>query len=353
MARWPPGALPVLSIVQDLCEFDTGNKHFAQPIVFFRFDVCLSVLLHSPNVVPSLKSLRLRIPARPIARPLCSMTPELTPSPDLEFLDISTCSLLDSELDMILARFPSLKHLILDGCLIFQDDDNWYDLGTRCALAGVKRAKQLEKTLKTWIEANQTSTNFDTKENLPDQERRPKRGRKGLATATISLRESRFVASSSSSRMPSQLLSDRVSLQRAAKIRFLPSLPTLETLSVTVTPSIKPDKYSMLRAEFEAGWAEGVALLAVTKARLRSSAKNGYRVLRFSSTFTFDPEDESLEDCLEGLENVDPEDASAFIDSSRNNVEPPVLCFAGPGKGTNHEERCGHSVSWEVMQDEL
>jgi hypothetical protein len=156
-------------------------------------------------MAPTLKWLRLRIPARPIARPLCGMTPsetspyyasDLTPSPDLEFLDISTCNILDNELDMILMRFPSLKHLLLDGCPLFRGEGDWNDFGKRCALAGVRRAKQREKALKAWIEASQAKANFDADENLPSQERRAKRGRKGLATATISLREPRPVARS-------------------------------------------------------------------------------------------------------------------------------------------------------------
>jgi hypothetical protein len=368
LARWPSGTLPVLSIVQDTCDPGIGQKQaFAQPIVFFRLDSCLSLLLNSPGMTASLKRLRLRIPARPIARPLCGMTPSatspyasgLTPSPDLEFLDISTCNVLDNELDMILTRFPSLKHLILDGCPLFRGEGDWNDLGKRCALAGVRRAKQREKTLKAWIEAGQVGAN-DAHENMRNQERRAKRGRKGLAAAAISLREPQSVASSTSSRPPPQVLISRNSLHLAARIRILPSPPTLETLSITVTPWISPAKFSMLRAEFEAGWAEGIALLAVSKARLRSSAKNGYRLMQFSSDFTFKLEtsqDESLEeDGLEGLQNIEPADASAFGTSSHDNgqLSPPVLCFAGPGKGlANHEAHCGHSVSWEVMKDEL
>ena len=362
LARWPSGTLPVLSIVQDTCDPGIGQKQaFAQPIVFFRLDPCLSLLLHSPGMVPSLKWLRLRIPARPIARPLCGMMPSatspypsgLTPSPDLEFLDISTCNILDNELDMILTHFPSLKHLILDGCPLFRGEGDWNDLGKRCALAGVRRAKQTEKTLKTWIEASQASANFDA----PNQERRAKRGRKGLATATISLRESRPVTSTSNSPTTSQLLISQNSLHQVARIRILPSSPTLETLSITVTPWINPAKLSMVRAEFEAGWAEGVALLAVSRARLRSSAKNGYRVMRFPSGFRFETlQDERLEeDCLAGLQDIDPTDGSVFGPSSQDNAQlsPPVLCFAGPGKGPNHQAHCGHSVGWEVMKDEL
>jgi hypothetical protein len=123
-----------------------------------------------------------------------------------------------------------------------------------------------------------------------------------------------------------------------------------------VTPWINPDKFSILRAEFEAGWAEGVALLAVTKARLRSSARNGCRVMRFSSTLALETsQDEWLEECLEGLQNIDPTDTTAFGTSPQDNaqISPPVLCFAGPGKGPNHEVHCGHSVGWEVMKDEL
>lgn len=273
------------------------------------------------------------------------------PPPDLEFLDLSTCSVLDSEVDMILVHFPSLRHLILDGCSLIRGElreGDWNALGKRCALAGVKRAKQGEKALKAWIDANQPTTNNDGPgENPVHQPRRAKRGRKGLASATISLRDPG----------PDPLPSSRgvsviqTSLQRATKIRILPSEPTLETLCITLSPWIKVEKHEMIRAEFDSGWAEGVALLEVTKARLQGSAKNGYRVMRPTPTTSnrVEEQDDWLEEGLEGLEDVDVDES----ESSSATLRPPILCFAGPGRNIHHEGNCGHSVGWQWMRDEL
>ena len=363
LARWPSGVLPVLSIIQDA--FDAGleqKQAFAQPIVFFRLDPCLSVLLHSPSMAPSLRALRLRIPSRPVARSICGTTPSgtmayssaLMPPPDLEFLDLSTCSVLDSEVDMILVHFPSLKHLILDGCSLIRGElreGDWNALGKRCALASVKRAKQREKALKAWIDANQPTTNDDGPGENVHQARRAKRGRKGLASAAISLRDPGPDPLPSSSRGVSVI---QMSLQRTTKIRILPSEPTLETLCITLSPWIKLEKHPMIRAEFDSGWAEGVALLEVTKARLKGSAKNGYRVMRPSPTTGNRAEeqdlDEQLEEGLEGLEDVDVDESES---SSTALLRPPILCFAGPGRNTHHEGNCGHSVGWQWMRDEL
>lgn len=358
LARWPSGMLPVLSIIQDAFEPGPDQKPaFAQPIVFFRLDPCLSVLLHSPSMAPSLRALRLRIPSRQIIRSMCgaTVTPsgtapyypsDLNPPPDLDFLDLSTCNVLENEVDMILVRFPSLKHLVLDGCYFLRGEireGDWNALGKRCALAGVRRAKQREKSLKAWIEAREQSTSQEI--DLVNVARRVKRGRRGLATATISLRDS-GPPSPSGSQSVSATSVNNTPIKKAVKIRILPSEPTLKTLSVTISPSVNPDKYPMIRAEFDAGWAEGVALLAVTKARLRSSANHGFRVMR-----TFSAIDSELEGQDSGLEDIDADDDAAF--GAPENSPPPVLCFAGPSRSMNHEENCGHSVGWDLMKDEL
>lgn len=311
-------------------------------------------------MAPSLKVLRLRIPSRPVIRSMCGVTPsgttsypsDLNPPPDLEFLDLSTCNVLENEVDMILVRFPSLKHLILDGCYIlradFRDGD-WNALGKRCALAGVRRAKQREKALNAWIEArNQTAGPVGQDVNLGSVARRVKRGRKGLATATFSLR------GSSPSGSQSVLATVVNNTQKEAKIRILPSAPKLKTLSITISPLVDPAKYPMIRAEFDAGWTEGIALLAVTRARLRSSAKHGFRIMHACSAI--DNVLEEQDSWLEGLEDIDAND-SAFgvLDNAAGSTElsPPVLCFAGASRSMNHEENCGHSVGRELMKDEL
>ncbi|KAF8956082.1 hypothetical protein BDZ97DRAFT_1907336 [Flammula alnicola] len=352
LSRWPSSSLPTLSIIQDPLNQEKAQKQgFAQPIVFFRLD--LALLLHSPALSPSLKSLRLRIPLRPVARALCSTAASSSPHdsmvlPNLEFLDLSTCGVLDGEVDTILARFMSLKHIVLDGCSILRGE---LHEGEGNSLG--KRAKEREKALKAWVESRSVcdAIGYD-----PNNDRRARRGRKGLATATISLRDTKPIATTSSSRTVLKDQPAQSSKKGLQKIRILPSLPNLLSLSITLSPLIKPEKYPVIRAEFDEGWAEGIAQLAVTRARLRTSAGNGVRVMRVSSTHV-ETEGDSLEDGLYGLENVDQHDPDAFGMSDKDDgfasLAAPILCFAGPGRGGAHEKNCGHSVGWEVMKDEM
>lgn len=285
----------------------------------------------------------------------------LIPPPNLEFLDLSTCGVLESEVDTILVRFPALKHLVLDGCAVLRGElreGEWNALGKRCALVGVKRAKETEKALKAWFEARSLSAVGDgLNQGSNNISRRAKRGRKGLATATISLRtpepESTANGTSSGSRPPS-IVVPQTTIKRASKIRILPSPPSLSSLSITISPLVKEDKYPMIRAEFEAGWAEGVAILAVTKARLRTSARNGFRIMRSSPDRV-----EGLEEAeigLDDLEDVKADDDEAFGSATEEGansmaLSPPVLCFAGPHRDGLHQRDCGHSVGWETMGD--
>ena len=368
LSRWPSGFLPTLSIVQDpLDQQDLTKQAFAQPIVFFRFD--LSVLLRSPALSPSLTSLRLRIPCRPVARSLCSAaashdsshTSSNLPLVNLEFLDLSTCGVLESEVDTLMVRFPSLQHLILDGCHIMRGDlreGEWNALGRRCALVGVRRAKEREKVLKAWLESSATveTTNNDATQLNPG--RKVKRGRRGLSTATISFREPEPVN-------PSSLSNPRLSQKQAgrsrkgySKIRVLPPIYRLVSLSIALSSSTHaPDKYPIIRAEFEEGWAEGIAVLSITRSRLRTSAGNGVRVMKFTKTVMADDtesEEAEYEEGLDGLEDVDPSDLEISREEGRwSSQDPPILCFAGPARAGLHANNCGHSVGWVVMGDEM
>ena len=256
-----------------------------------------------------------------------------------------------------MARFPSLQHLILDGCHIMRGDlreGEWNALGRRCALVGVRRAKEREKVLKAWLESStivETMGNDAAPAINPD--RKFKGGRKGLATATISFRKPDVNPSS----LSRPLLSPKQvgQLKKGySKIRVLPPIPRLVSLSIALSSTLTPDKYPIIRAEFEEGWAEGVAVLAMTRSRLRASAGNGVRVMKFTKSVMADDKSEELEyeEGLDGLEDVDP------IEMSRKeggpwNQDPPILCFAGPARDGLHEDNCGHSVGWVVMGDEM
>ena len=260
---------------------------------------------------------------------------------------------------MLLVYFTSLQHVILDGCAILRGDlhDGEYGaLGKRCALIGVRRAKEREKSLKTWLESRYIADAIDgnhasavsTGLNRPTKS--AKRGRKGLATSTISFRSASTNATTSSSTLSlphntANAATSSSNKKAIPKIRILPPLPCLQSLSVTVPAMIKTDKYPMIRAEFEVGWAEGIAQLAVTRARMRTSAGNGVRVMRLVGS---EEDSELNEEGFEGLVEIETDDVDAFglcVD-----VQVPVLCFSGADPEGEHSSNCGHVIGWELMR---
>lgn len=319
----------------------------------------MSILIHSESLSSSLTSVRLRVPLRPVASAFClsasaaiTLDTHTLSIPELEFIDLSTSAVLESEIDTFSVCFKTLEHLILDGCgLSTMHEGEWSAIGKRCALAGVQRAREREKTLKTWLETWLATASVGNDNVLAEaaadlniRAKKPRRGRRGLATATISLRSSSPDAASSS--RPS-LSTRRFEIP---KIRILPPLPTLTTLSMAAS-SIKPDMYPVSITEFEAGWAEGIAQLAVTRARLRASARNGVRVVRFMEDSESDSQDGGREG-LEGLEDVNKDDQAAFdmpveIGDGRDVYRAPVLCLAGDAE-VGHSEGCGHAVASRI-----
>jgi len=350
LSQWPRSkALPSLSIVQDPIDPEVAQKqHFAQPLVFFRLDP-FTTLIRS-DYLRSLTSFRLRIPGRQLVRFICADPGSL---PALEFLDISTCLILESEIETLLVHFTKLRHLILDGCNMKRldvIDGEWATLGKNCSLAGVKRAKKREKTLKAWLEANAGRSAMVNSEqtvtegievNARDGARRPRRGRRGLATATISLRESSATSSSFPPIVPSGVNAT------VAKIRILPPSPSLMSLGLTTLSQIPTDRHANIRIEFERGWIEGLAQLTATRNRLRQSWENGVRVVRFSE------ETSASEEGLDGLVDVENGDDTDFRGAGAGDGRTPLLCFAGPGRKNGHVEGCGHAIGWDIWDDDL
>ena len=368
ISHWPTVTLPTLSIIQDPLEPGIVQKQtFAQPIVFFRLDACLSTLIHSIALSSSLTSLRIQIPARPVARSLCTAAaystighPPTSPiPPDLVFLDLSTCGVLENELDMLLVYFTSLQHVILDGCDILRGDSlhegGFKALGKLCALVGVIRARDREKTLKSWMESRvipDTTDDGSTGSIRPARKAKP--GRKGLSTATISFRSpSTNPVTLLESTLPLAKEKDTVaakSKEVISKIRILPPLPCLLSLSVTVPATIKTDDYPIIRGEFETGWAEGIAQLTVTRARMRTSAGNRVRVMRLVCQRGSEESDEE-EEGLEGLVDIDPDDLDAF--GTDSGLQAPVLCFSGLQREGEHPSNCGHVIGWSLDEMQI
>ena len=380
LSRWPACDLPALSIVQDPLDPTLAPANFAQPLVFFRLDP-LSALARSP-FAEDLRHFRLRIPARQAARFLYALPNAL---PRVELLDMSTCNVLESDVEGMLGRFVRLRALILDGCYIVSQRavaadgqgpeeafGHWAALGKMMALSGAKYARDREKRLKLFLEALRARA-LALEEDAQQREhaaRRPKRGRRGLATATISLRDSPPKNSVALPKLPAGATSS--SIPPAQRVRILPALPALRTLATTPPSSVGPDKHDTIRAEFARGWNEGIAQLCAIRGRLRTSWGNGVRVVRIDPEYEIDEEDGDGEDGLAGLMDVD--DERAFLVTSKatggddegreNTVDEarmlgiedgtcPSLCLAGPGRKEGHIEGCGHQLGWEVWHDEL
>ncbi|RDB28459.1 hypothetical protein Hypma_016032 [Hypsizygus marmoreus] len=394
LSAWPatPQSLPILSIVQDPFTPDPAvtTQRFAQPIVFFRLDLHLSLLIHSP-FTSSLKSLRLRIPARPIVHPLTTIyrTPNPTPNTPahhpapLELLDISTCNVPESDLEALLIHFPHLKHLVLDECTSLLRGGSpqatglelewWEALGRRCALAGVKKAREREKKLRAWLEAASRNHVVEVQggnHEGPPQGKRPRRGRKGLATATISLR-----ASNSPPRAGPSTSALAGSVPRhygpIPKVHIVPPLPSLRSLcmhptSIASTPVVmNAETRIRVLAEFEQGWNDGLRVIWEKRGRLGMSftrmPEEGVkpRFLRFKTDVDAVGSGKGEGEGFEGLEDVRPGDERMLFwpgggEGSqvlwRGGV--PVVCLAGSSReAEGHVEGCGHSVAWDTWED--
>ncbi|KAJ7269321.1 hypothetical protein B0H12DRAFT_1229473 [Mycena haematopus] len=323
LADWPVSDLPTLSIVQEPMDPAQAPKiAFAQPIVFFRLDSHLSELAQSPYI-STVKSFRLRIPARPVAGPLTASPLSL---PSVELLDLSTCNVFGAELtDTILARLTKLKHLILDNGALLRGEyhaEDWAVLGKGCALAGVKRTKEREKKLR--------QARLETVP-VPAQERRPRRGRRGVSTATISLRaspprDSRVVG-----------VIDTPTATAMRKIRLYPASPSLCSFATTLSPSVTPEKHAEIREQFEKGWFEGLTQLREVRARLYQSYRLGSTIMKFADVEESDGSDEGMDGLVEVSSWEEDED-----------IKVPVLCLVGPSKSETHEPGCAHSVAWNV-----
>ncbi|KAH9835889.1 uncharacterized protein C8Q71DRAFT_836782 [Rhodofomes roseus] len=382
-SRWPAADLPTLSIVQDPLDPSIAPTKFAQPLVFFRLDP-LSTLACSP-FLEDLRHFRLRVPARQAARFLYALPNAL---PRVELLDMSTCNVLESDVEGMLGRFGCLRALVLDGCYIVsqravadgQDAEealgHWAALGKMMALAGAKYAREREKRLKLWIEASReraaaAQAGEEAVQEQAPAPRRARRGRRGLATATISLRDSPPKDPVPLPKLPAGATAGRNLLNQ--RIRILPSLPALRSLATTPPASVGPDKHDTIRAEFARGWSEGIAQLCAVRARLRTSWGNGVRIVRIDPDYEADEEDGDGEDGLAGL--MDVEDERAFVIKTQAPENPdenaergsdkesemlgiddgscPVLCLAGPGRKEGHVDGCGHQLGWEVWHDEI
>ena len=308
-------------------------QRFAQPLVFFRLDP-VATLMCSP-ILSTLPNLRLRIPSRQVA-PSIFHSPRAAPA--LITLDLSTCNIRLTDMEALVARFRNLKHLILDSCSVVRGESyegDWIALGRMCAGATIRAAKDREKKLKDWLETNAAraqATEEETHQQVLGEPhgRRIRPGRRGLATATISLRDSPTTVAAPIVRRDTNV----------PKIRIVPASPTIRSLSTTFNTHLREER--TIQTEFNKGWAEGLAQLSAIRNRLHQSWRNGVRIMRITSH-------SSTEDGLEGLEQID----GAFVDiwGEQGFLPPPILCLAGCQPGALHADGCGHDAANCVWDD--
>lgn len=255
-------------------------------------------------------------------------------------LDLSTCDIRLSDVEALVARFQNLKYLILDSCTIVRGeshDGEWIALGRMCALATVKAAKDREKKLREWLEINATRVQANN-EDIHQQDtgephgRRSRPGRRGLATATISLRDSPTVMVVPTARRNMDV----------PKIRIVPTFPTIRSLSMSFNTHLREEH--TIQTEFNRGWAEGLAQLNAVLNRLHQSWKNGVRMMRVTG-------DPGTEDGFEGLEDIDGETAFVNILNEQGLLPTPVLCLAGSTPEALHTDGCGHESANTVWDD--
>ncbi|KAK7058648.1 hypothetical protein VNI00_002284 [Paramarasmius palmivorus] len=442
LARWPKALLPSLSIAQD--PFDQ-QKHtsvirgnslgFAQPLVFFQIDPALAILLRSPTIRATLTSLRFRIPGRNILaftqppppnppsfgalRPANDSSDSeeeaerirqlytheyarLTASPHLTLLDVATTAIPGSNISSILGRFPSLRHLIMDKCGLLPGElcvrnncGEWAALAKSLATAGSYKAQEREEKVTQWLErlceykraqaGSVEAAGSSSSANNLSRAKKTKKGRKGVATATISLRKEELPSPPpflQPENMKNSLTLPIIGggpgvpkrpINPRQKIRILPTIPTLRSFATDVAPlhpaaSNVPARealFKVIRTKWEEGWAEGVAQLVKKRQLLRASWKNNtVRVVRFADPHELrqlnqDHSGEAFGDTEEGLDGlVDIYDAEEFdVDLADSNGcgKSPTLCLEGTGRfveGHSHLDECGHILARNIWGDE-
>jgi hypothetical protein len=252
------------------------------------------------------------------------------------------------EVDELLVRFNDLRHLILDDCNVLRGEwreSDWAILGKSCALAGAKRSKKREKKIKEWQEKNSVTVD-GVQTMMVVQEQRPikkaKKGRRGLAMPTITLREKGNEQGSGTA-----VSTTGVDVPR---IRMLPSLPSLVSFATTTHPSIGEDGHSSIRREFASGWLQGLKQLSAMRKRMLQSYANGVRIVREDSDNIV-----TEEVGLEGLVDLvaGDEDLIALNGDELLELFPcPVLCFAG-SHTEGHTDGCGHHLDSQwIMADQ-
>lgn len=362
ISSWPAGALKKLSIVQDPI---VDHTPFAQPLVFFNLRPLAE--LSCAEAVEGVTSLRLRIPGRSVV-PFISIASDRFPS--LCSLDLSTGAIGSEELAQILMKYPCLMYLRLDACNINTTREEIPDMGESifatigrmCAISAHRRSRDREKELKAYREALQLVGN----EQGGQRQGRPraKAGRKGLATATVSLRgANEFVISEDQSAQGASTSTSAEELLSLEKLRVAPIPPLLQALCITLKQppaSLQPlnvtgaisastnlvTQQSQFRQDFERGWDDGIHVLRQIWLRLQASQRNGVpRVVTFKDSMGARDED--------GINGAsDLIDISDWDDLQKRRWKCPILCLVGEEADNSlHVQDCGHEATKDSWID--
>ena len=145
---------------------------------------------------------------------------------------------------------------------------------------------------------------------------------------------------------------------------MLPAPPNLCSLATSFPGDLTPETYEAVKAEFERGWAAGIARLSSIRLRLQTSYRNGVaRIVRFAENGTpeWEEEGEHGEQGLAGLVDVREDntfvlnvagDEEAGVSGSRGHT-CPLLCLAGSGRDDAHVDGCGHRKAWGIFKDAI
>ncbi|CAE6462534.1 unnamed protein product [Rhizoctonia solani] len=332
LTKWPASEndyLRHLSITQDTISYKS-HIQFAQPLAFFSFKP-LAELAVSP-IGQQLRALRVSIPAKPVITYIGSAANSF---PHLTFLDISTTALpppnAERAIGTLLSRLARLEHIVIDRNAgpMPRDSSGWASLGRACALAGVERAKEKENQIQEWMDRKRQEESAAQGEEIegppplapldPIHAPRVRRGRRGLATATISLRDPRPapVASASSA-------SSSTRDPTARRVRIVPSPPTLQTFSTAYAGPSNPS--AQQRSEwgraFVRGFLDGCNTLNKIWQRMRDS--DNVRVMRFTDTDLelFHDDDDDVPSAFQGVADI--AIAGHWIGWEPS---PPIICF--------------------------
>ncbi|KAG8825581.1 hypothetical protein FRC17_008611, partial [Serendipita sp. 399] len=351
IASWPSHSqLKHFSIIQTAPP--QSFSHFAQPIVFFSLQP-LADLARSP-ALRNTTHFRFNIPGRPIADAI--RLPKLSLDA-VTLLDLSTTSINPNGISKILLpQFPSLRHLILDECPIVPRSTEltgeYSTLGRLCATSSMDMAREKGKKLKEFAAAQRAAMtvkpppNATLEKSASAQLSKVKRGRRGLAAPTFSLRDKAGKPESTTLTNSSVGIADAASLALFDKIRILPTQCKLQTICTTVFKTPTQEQVKSWQEEFAVGWMQGSSTLEAVQKRLLSSLTYGIiRLYRFAT-----PEEllqgtknhASEHPSLEGLVEVTVDGFEACIQTS---TRPPRLCF-GKMDGVPHAEECGHQIAW-------